>query len=145
MWIQVRFRSYYWDLNLTLKGLNLLRLYLNYMQEFFIPSLQDRDLTLCLYIVFSHYSYSILYKCQSILYLFVIYPIYLFFYLSYIFDYIFTYYYLNYLVLMTRFLANIRVNKRFVDFKLRRLFFLYRLGFPYSFIDSISALFFQSL
>ena len=64
---------------------------------------------------------------------------YLFFHLSYIFDYIFAYYCFNYLVLMTRFLTNIRVNRRFVDFKFRKLFFLYRLGFFYSFIDAIFA------
>ena len=40
---------------------------------------------------------------------------------------------------MTRFLANIRVDGEFVNFKLRGLFFLYRLGFPYSFIDTIPA------
>ena len=54
---------------------------------------------------------------------------YLFFYLLYIFDHIFTYYCFGCLVLMTRFLADVRVNKGFVDFELRGLFFLYRLGF----------------
>ena len=62
-WIQVRFRFYYWDLDFALKGLNLFRLYLNCVQELFIPSLQGRNLILCLYIVFSYYSYSILYEC----------------------------------------------------------------------------------
>ena len=62
---------------------------------------------------------------------------YLFFHLSHIFDYIFAYYCLDCLVLMTRFMANIRVNGGFVDFKFRKLFFFYRLGFPYFFIDAI--------
>ena len=49
---------------------------------------------------------------------------YLFFYLSYILDYIFVYYCFNCLVLITRFLANIRVDGGFVNFKFRRLFFI---------------------
>ena len=64
---------------------------------------------------------------------------YLFFYFSYIFDYIFAYYCLDCFVLITRFLADVRVDGRFIDFELRGLFFLYRLSFSYSFIDVISA------
>ena len=64
---------------------------------------------------------------------------YLFFYLSYIFDYIFVYYYFNYFVLITRFLADIRVNRGFVNFEFRGLFFLYRLSFLYFFVDAIPA------
>ena len=61
----------------------------------------------------------------------------LFFYLSYMLDYIFAYCYLNYFVLITRFLANIRVDGGFIDFNFRGLFFtglvfLIPLSIPFS-------------
>ena len=66
---------------------------------------------------------------------------YLFFYLSYVLDYIFIYYCLNYLVLITRFLANIRVDKGFVDFEFRRLFFLISLSMLFSLINDSTVFF----
>ena len=70
---------------------------------------------------------------------------YLFFYLSYIFDYIFAYYCLNYFVLMTRFLADIRVDEGFVDFEFRGLFFLIPLSMLFPLIGDSIFLFWTSL